>query len=41
VACPVCVLVEVECLVRPWPEAFPALIADFEPAHVEPLTLLP
>ena len=26
---PVCVLVEVEYLVRPWPEAFKALIAEF------------
>ena len=27
---PVCVLVEVEYLLRPWPEAFAALLADFE-----------
>ena len=27
---PVCVLVEVEYLLRPWPEAFPAPLAEFE-----------
>ena len=32
---PVCVLVEVEYLVRPWPEAFPALLADFESGALE------
>jgi len=26
---PVCVLVEVEYVLRPWPHAFPALLADF------------
>lgn len=32
---PVCVLVEVEYLVRPWPEALPALLADFESGALE------
>jgi predicted nucleic acid-binding protein len=32
---PVCVLVEVEYLVRPWPDAFPALLADFEGGALE------
>jgi uncharacterized protein len=32
---PVCVLVEVEYLLRPWPEAFPALLADFEAGALE------
>jgi predicted nucleic acid-binding protein len=32
---PVCVLVEVECLVRPWPDAFPTLLADFETGALE------
>ena len=32
---PVCVLVEVEYLLRPWPEAFAALLADFEAGGLE------
>ena len=32
---PVCVLVEVECLLRPWPDAFPALLTDFETGALE------
>jgi uncharacterized protein len=32
---PVCVLVEVESLLRPWPEAFAALLADFEAGALE------
>jgi uncharacterized protein len=38
---PVCVLVEVEYLVRSWPEAFPALLADFESGAFELLDLPP
>jgi predicted nucleic acid-binding protein len=38
---PVCVLVEVECLVRPWPEAFAALLADFESGAFELVDLPP
>jgi predicted nucleic acid-binding protein len=38
---PVCVLVEVEYLVRPWPEAFPALLADFESGAFELVDLPP
>lgn len=36
---PVCVLVEVEYLLRPWPSAFPALLADFESGALELLEL--
>ena len=36
---PVCVLVEVEYLVRPWPTAFAALLADFESGALELLEL--
>ena len=36
---PVCVLVEVEYLLRPWPSAFPALLADFESGALELLDL--
>jgi predicted nucleic acid-binding protein len=36
---PVCVLVEVEYLVRPWPDAFSALLADFEAGGLELLDL--
>ncbi len=36
---PVCVLVEVEHLLRPWPNAFPALLADFESGALELLDL--
>lgn len=32
---PVCVLIEVEYLLRPWPEAFAALLADFEVGGLE------
>jgi uncharacterized protein len=32
---PVCVLVEVEYLLRPWPDAFLALLADFETGALE------
>ena len=32
---PVCVLVEVEYLLRPWPGAFAALLADFEAGALE------
>jgi uncharacterized protein len=32
---PVCVLVEVEYLLRPWPEAFAALLADFQAGGLE------
>jgi uncharacterized protein len=32
---PVCVLVEVEYMLRPWPEAFAALVADFEAGSLE------
>jgi uncharacterized protein len=32
---PVCVLVEVEYMLRPWPEAFAALLADFEAGSLE------
>lgn len=32
---PVCVLVEVEYLLRPWPEAFAALVADFDVGGLE------
>jgi uncharacterized protein len=32
---PVCVLVEVEYMVRPWPGAFGALVADFERGALE------
>jgi uncharacterized protein len=40
-AVPVCVLVEVEYLVRQWPEAFPALLADFEAGALELVDLPP
>ncbi|MGA9285285.1 MAG: PIN domain-containing protein [Solirubrobacteraceae bacterium] len=36
---PVCVLVEVEYLLRPWQHAFPALLADFENGALELLEL--
>jgi predicted nucleic acid-binding protein len=36
---PVCVLVEVEYLLRPWPDAFSALVADFEAGALELLDL--
>jgi predicted nucleic acid-binding protein len=36
---PVCVLVEVEYLLRPWPEAFSALLADFDAGAFELLDL--
>jgi predicted nucleic acid-binding protein len=36
---PVCVLVEVEYLLRPWPEAFAALLADFDRGALELLDL--
>jgi predicted nucleic acid-binding protein len=36
---PVCVLVEVEYLLRPWPDAFPALLVDFKAGAFELLDL--
>lgn len=36
---PVCVLVEVEYLLRPWPEGFAALLADFDSGGLELLDL--
>jgi uncharacterized protein len=36
---PVCVLVEVEYLLRPWPDAFAALLADFDRGAFELLDL--
>lgn len=36
---PVCVLVEVECLLRPWPQALTALLADFDTGAFELLDL--
>ena len=36
---PVCVLVEVEYILRPWPEAFAALLTDFEAGSFDPLEL--
>lgn len=36
---PVCVLVEVEYLLRPWPSAFPALLAEFDSGALELLDL--
>jgi len=36
---PVCVLVEVEYLIRPWPSAFPALLSEFENGALELLDL--
>jgi predicted nucleic acid-binding protein len=36
---PVCVLVEVEYLLRPWPNAFPALLSEFEGGALELLDL--
>lgn len=36
---PVCVLVEVEYLLRPWPEAFEALLAEFGGGSLELLEL--
>jgi predicted nucleic acid-binding protein len=36
---PVCVLVEVEYLVRPWPKAFPALLKDFDAGGFDLLDL--
>lgn len=36
---PVCVLVEVEYLLRPWPQALPALLADFDSGAFELLDL--
>ena len=32
---PVCVLVEVEYMLRPWPKAFAALLADFEAGSLD------
>jgi uncharacterized protein len=40
-AVPVCVLVEVEYLVRPWPEAFAALTTDFESGALALIDLPP
>jgi uncharacterized protein len=36
---PVCVLVEVEYLLRPWPQAFAALLAEFDSGALELLDL--
>jgi uncharacterized protein len=36
---PVCVLVEVEYLLRPWPSAFAALVAEFERGALQVLDL--
>ena len=36
---PVCVLVEVEYMVRPWPAAFAALVAEFDRGALELLDL--
>jgi predicted nucleic acid-binding protein len=36
---PVCVLVEVEYMLRPWTDAFPALMADFDSGGFELLDL--
>jgi predicted nucleic acid-binding protein len=36
---PVCVLVEIEYLVRPWPQAFAALLADFDTGGLSLLEL--
>jgi predicted nucleic acid-binding protein len=36
---PVCVLAEVEYLLRPWPSAFPALLAEFQSGALELLDL--
>lgn len=36
---PVCVLVEVEYMLRPWPEAFQALLAEFDGGGLELLDL--
>jgi predicted nucleic acid-binding protein len=36
---PVCVLVEAEYMLRPWPRAFPALLADFDSGALELLDL--
>jgi predicted nucleic acid-binding protein len=36
---PVCVLVEVEYLLRPWPQAFSALLAEFDAGGLELLDL--
>jgi predicted nucleic acid-binding protein len=36
---PVCVLVETEYLLRPWPQAFPALLAQFEAGGLSLLDL--
>lgn len=36
---PVCVLVEVEYLLRPWPSAFPALLKDLDSGALELLDL--
>ena len=36
---PACVLVEVEYLLRPWPDAFAALLADFDAGALELLDL--
>ena len=36
---PVCVLVEVEYILRPWPEAFAALLTDFEAGSFDLLEL--
>jgi uncharacterized protein len=36
---PVCVLVEVEYMLRPWPDAFPALLEEFDGGGLELLDL--
>jgi uncharacterized protein len=36
---PTCVLVEVEYMLRPWPQAFPRLLADVDSGALEPLEL--
>jgi uncharacterized protein len=38
---PVCVLVEVEYLLRPWPDAFTALLKEFDAGTLELLALAP
>lgn len=38
---PVCVLVEVEYLLRPWPRAFAALLSDFDAGALSVLELQP
>ncbi len=36
---PTCALVEVEYMLRPWPQAFPRLLADIDSGAIEPLEL--